>query len=97
MMYTRVGQTADLMSKLTCQCVFVNKVLLGRSRVHLSLWSVWLLSFDMVESQWQTELSWLAKPKIFTILALSRRAFREGNGNPLQYYCLETPMDGGAW
>ena len=22
---------------------------------------------------------------------------REGNGNPLQYLCLENPMDGGAW
>ena len=21
----------------------------------------------------------------------------EGNGNPLQYACLENPMDGGAW
>ena len=21
----------------------------------------------------------------------------EGNGNPLQHYCLENPMDGGAW
>ena len=21
----------------------------------------------------------------------------EGNGNPLQYSCLEIPMDGGAW
>ena len=21
----------------------------------------------------------------------------EGNGNPLQYYCLENPMDGGVW
>ena len=21
----------------------------------------------------------------------------EGNGNPLQYYCLENPRDGGAW
>ena len=21
----------------------------------------------------------------------------EGNGDPLQYYCLENPMDGGAW
>ena len=21
----------------------------------------------------------------------------EGNGNPLQYPCLENPMDGGAW
>ena len=21
----------------------------------------------------------------------------EGNGNPVQYYCLENPMDGGGW
>ena len=24
-------------------------------------------------------------------------SFREGNGTPLQYSCLEDPMDGGAW
>ena len=23
--------------------------------------------------------------------------FGEGNGTPLQYSCLEDPMDGGAW
>ena len=23
--------------------------------------------------------------------------YGEGNGNPLQYHCLEKPMDGGAW
>ena len=23
--------------------------------------------------------------------------YGEGNGNPLQYFCLENPMDGGAW
>jgi len=23
--------------------------------------------------------------------------FGEGNGTPLQCYCLENPMDGGAW
>ena len=27
----------------------------------------------------------------------SRRSPGEGNGNPLQYSCLENPMDGGAW
>ena len=27
----------------------------------------------------------------------SGRSAGEGNGNPLQYYCLENPMDGGAW
>ena len=27
----------------------------------------------------------------------SGRSPREGNGNPLQYCCLENPMDGGTW
>ena len=43
-------------------------------------------------------MSWdIAKPfwALFH-LALST-IFGEGNGNPLQYSCLENPMDGGAW
>ena len=32
------------------------------------------------------------------VLSLGReRSPEERNGNPLQYYCLENPMDGGAW
>ena len=27
----------------------------------------------------------------------SRRSLGEGNDNPLQYSCLENPMDGEAW
>ena len=27
----------------------------------------------------------------------SGRSPGEGNGNPLQYSCLENPMDGGIW
>ena len=27
----------------------------------------------------------------------SGRSSGEGNGNPLQYSCLENPMDGGRW
>ena len=27
----------------------------------------------------------------------SRRSLEEGNGNPLQYSCLENLMDGGTW
>ena len=27
----------------------------------------------------------------------SRRSPGEGHSNPLQYSCLENPMDGGAW
>ena len=25
------------------------------------------------------------------------KGYGEGNGNPLQYSCLENPMDGGTW
>ena len=37
--------------------------------------------------------------KVMSLLfnMLSRLVLREGNGNPLQYSCLENPMDGGAW
>ena len=31
------------------------------------------------------------------LLPSSRMVFGEGNGTPLQYSCLENPMDGGAW
>ena len=31
------------------------------------------------------------------IIDLTRWTFGEGNGTPLQYSCLENPMDGGAW
>ena len=34
--------------------------------------------------------------KIFQ-LDTTRNTCGEGNGNPLQYFCLENPMDGGAW
>ena len=30
-------------------------------------------------------------------IAGSERSPGEGNGNPLQYSCLESPMDKGAW
>ena len=30
-------------------------------------------------------------------LLMSIHVFGEGNGIPLQYSCLENPMDGGAW
>ena len=36
-----------------------------------------------------------AAPRVFS--GVSLRKVGEGNGNPLQYSCLENPMDGGAW
>ena len=37
-------------------------------------------------------------PMFITALFTTSRTWnREGNGTPLQYSCLENPMDGGAW
>ena len=34
---------------------------------------------------------------VFYFICSSVYMFGEGNGTPLQYSCLENPMDGGAW
>ena len=34
---------------------------------------------------------------IFLIRGVIAAGYGEGDGNPLQYSCLENPMDGGAW
>ena len=41
----------------------------------------------------------LIKTRLFKghTLLLQRKYPGEGNGTPLQYSCLENPMDGGAW
>ena len=42
---------------------------------------------------------WSFVDKVMSLLfnMLSMLVIGEGNGNPLQYSCLENPMDGGAW
>ena len=37
------------------------------------------------------------KTEDMDLIPESGRSLREGNGNPLQYSCLENPMDRGAW
>ena len=39
----------------------------------------------------------LARLVIALIRCLGWSFYGEGNGTPLQYSCLENPMDGGAW
>ena len=55
-----------------------------------------------LDSSPQCSCKWKSKPKPFYIhwhnnLVLTSFLAGEGNGNPLQYSCLENPMDGGAW
>ena len=45
--------------------------------------------FSFIKQPWQAFVS------IFAPECIS--SFGEGNGNPLQYSCLENPMDGEAW
>ena len=42
---------------------------------------------------------WTFVNKVMSLLfnMLSRLVIREGNGTPLQYFCLENPMDGGTY
>ena len=35
--------------------------------------------------------------KLYVGEEVTIRTLGEGNGTPLQYSCLENPMDGGAW
>ena len=44
-------------------------------------------------------IRWTFAGKVMCLLfnMLSRLVIGEGNGTPLQYSCLENPMDGGAW
>ena len=39
----------------------------------------------------------LSKEALFGHFGVLEPQFREGDGTPLQYSCLESPMDGGAW
>ena len=39
---------------------------------------------------------WTFVGKVISLIFNTRSRF-EGNGNPLQYSCLENTMDGGAW
>jgi len=52
-----------------------------------------------------TTATWKVRNRLCMVENIAHLAFylsvlrksREGNGTPLQYSCLENPMDGGAW
>ena len=44
-----------------------------------------------------SKLPWNVFLNSFSYSAKLSKCCREGNGTPLQYPCLENPMDGGAW
>ena len=48
-------------------------------------------------SSFLLEISSLSPSIIFLYFFALITQVGEGNGNPLQYFCLENPVDGGAW
>ena len=50
-----------------------------------------------INSTTQRRPWWPSSGSILPVLSVGLFDFREGNGTPLQYSCLESPMDGGAW
>ena len=49
-----------------------------------------MLKFIKVASPWEATVKFL---QLYEIKVENG----EGNGTPLQYFCLENPMEGGAW
>ena len=48
----------------------------------------------------ESRTNWESSIGIYTLSCVKQitsRKLGEGNGTPLQYSCLENPMDGGAW
>ena len=70
-----------------------------------TMWETWVRSLgrkDPLEKEMaihSSTIAWVKPPKsaIAWDLDSSQVGDGEGNGTPLQYPCLENPMDGGAW
>ena len=70
---------------------------------------LWFMGLQRVRHDWATELNWTELNLVKTQMKIQQLQgvawesdfpigfHGEGNGNPLQYSCLETPMDRRAW
>ena len=78
---TFVGKVMSLLLNMLCRLVFQGVSFPGGSEVKASAWNA-------------------GDPGLISDLGSIPglgRSPGEGNGNPLQYSCLENPMEGGAW
>ena len=58
---------------------------------------MWLGSFALPKSMLSRQESEHDSRRGQSLFLNHRPLYGEGNGTPLQYSCLENPMDGGAW
>ena len=61
----------------------------------VSLSELWEMVLD--REAWHAAIHRVTKSRTRLKRLSSSSSVRLGNGNPLQYSCLENPMDGGAW
>ena len=67
-----------------------------KSHLNLSLLSMFFLNHEYKEIT-TFPIIGKKKVKVKSICGRFRISIREGNGTPLQYSCLENPVDRGAW
>ena len=67
----------------------------GKVGLKLNIQKTKIMASGPVTS-WQIDVETVETVTDF-ILGGSKITAGEGNGTPLQYSCLENPMDGGAW
>ena len=88
--------------ELNSQCVHIPVLVTLSSKVDFSNRSFSLFK-DSQQSLWTSQVAqWLSNPPANAgnsedSIPASGRSPGEGNCNPLQYSCLENPMDRGAW
>ena len=95
-------ESGQLTSKATHQC---SPALEPRfSTTYIFCISLWVIIEDgvirkSVCGEWRLNVFSILMMEFLRFLIRDEviQYLREGNGNPLQYSCLENPMDGGAW
>ena len=88
-------------SPASTSLILLSIVLSWSSKLHRLNYSgvceIFLKSFLLHRQADSLPLSHQGSPCVQRILIVLGSYFGEGNGTPLQYSCLENPMDGGAW
>ena len=56
-----------------------------------------LALMDKVPKELWMEVHDIVQEAVIKTIPRPGRSPGQGNGNPLQYFCLENSMDGGAW
>ena len=65
---------------------------------YTSHWIFFVSIYLIIWFLWMSSVQFSSVTQLFPILCNPVDcSTREGNGTPLQYSCLENPMDGGAW